>query len=108
MRSPYESEAHGFGSMGLAVLRRSPFLRSLVLTTALGSLLVWLYIVARIVVNGVDVHWPFVDSVPSISISAMGAFAFGLFCLSTFVYLWLWAPFDRRSRERAGSERQEP
>lgn len=94
--------------MALARLRRSPFVRSFVFTTALGSLLVWLYIVARIVVDNVDVHWPFVDSVPAISISAMGAFAFGLFCLTTFLYLGLWTPFHRESNDPSSGERQEP
>ena len=63
---------------------------------------------ARIVVDNVDVHWPFVDSVPAISISAMGAFAFALFSLSTFLYLGLWGRFDRRSTDPSGTERQEP
>ncbi len=94
--------------MALPALRRSRFLRSLVLTLILGSLLTWLYIVVRIVVNRVDVHWPFVDSVPSISVSAMGAFSFSLFCLSTFLYLWLWARFDRRSAPRGTPDEREP
>jgi hypothetical protein len=73
------------------------FFRSFVLTTGIFSLLLWLYIVVRIVVSGVDVHWPFVDSVPAISISAMGAFAFGLSFLCTFVYLALWGNLDRKT-----------
>jgi len=81
--------------MAALLLRSSQFFRSLVLTTWFFSLLLWLYIVARIVVNGVDVHTPFVDSVPSVSFSALGAFAFGLSSLSMFVYLWIWGSFGR-------------
>src|SRR6058998_2415218 len=76
--------------MAVPLLRSSRFFRSLVLTTWVFSVLLWLYIVARIIVNQVDVHMPFVDSVPSLSFSAMGAFAFGLSFLSMFIYLWPW------------------
>lgn len=66
------------------------FLRSFVLATWVYSSLLWAYILIRIIVNGVDVHWPFVDSIQRISISAVGAIAFGLSFLSMFVYLGLW------------------
>src|SRR5213594_4329594 len=89
--------------MVVHLLRSSRFFRSLVLTTWVFSVLLWLYIVARIIVNQVDVHMPFVDSVPSLSFSAMGAFAFGLSFLSMFIYLWLWGRFDRRSPPPWGS-----
>lgn len=74
------------------------FFRSLVLTSWVSSLLLWLYIVVRIVVNGVDVHWPFVDSIQYISVSEMGAFAFGLFSLSMFIYLAVWGNFDKQNK----------
>ncbi len=90
------------------VLRRSRFLRSLVLTTFLFSFLLWLYVVLRIVVNGVDVHWPFVDSVPSISVSAVGAFSFGLSFLTLFVYLWLWGRSPRGGAIPSTSEARGP
>ncbi len=80
--------------MAIPLLRRSQFLRALVLTAWVASFLVWLYIVLRVVLNGVDVHWPFVDSVPSISISAVGAFTFFVFVVSMFLYLWLWHRFN--------------
>lgn len=83
--------------MVVPYLRRSPFFHALVVTTGIFSFLLWLYIVFRVIVNGVDVHWPFVDSVPGISVSAMGAFAFGLSFLSMLGYLWLWGRFGRRS-----------
>ncbi len=94
--------------MVLQSLRKSRFLRALTLTAWVGSLLVWLYIVARVVVNVVDVHWPFVDSVPAISISAMGAFAFGLFCVSMFLYLWLWGRFGRGPSASRSADGREP
>ncbi len=80
--------------MAIPFLRRSQFLRAFVLTAWVASFLVWLYIVVRVVLNGVDVHWPFVDSIPSVSISAVGAFTFLVFVLSMFLYLWLWHRFD--------------
>lgn len=89
-------------------LRASRFLRALVLTVLVGSFLVWTYIVLRVVFNGVDVHYPFVDSVPSVSISAMGAFSFGLGCISLFLYLWLWGRFDRRSLGLEAWDQREP
>ena len=66
------------------------FFRSLVLTTWIYSTLLWLYILVRIIVSGVDVHYPFVDSIQFISISATGVFAFGLSFLSMFLYLAIW------------------
>jgi hypothetical protein len=66
------------------------FLRALVFTTWVYSTLLWLYIVVRVVVSGVDVHWPFFDSIPGISISLVGALAFCLSFVAIFVYLWIW------------------
>jgi hypothetical protein len=77
--------------------RPSQLFRSLVLTTWFFSLLLWLYVVARIVVDDVDAHEPFVDNVRSVSFQAVGAFAFVLSFLSMFLYLWLWGRFGRRS-----------
>ena len=79
--------------MSVPFLRASRFFRALVLTTGVFSFLLWLYIVLRVLISGVDVHWPFVDSVPGLSISAMGAFSFGLSFLCMFLYLWLWGRF---------------
>jgi hypothetical protein len=78
--------------MAVPILQGSRFLRALVLTAWVSSFLVWLYIVLRVIVSGVDVHYPFVDSVPFVSISAMGGFSFFVFIVSMFLYLWLWAP----------------
>ncbi|HYM41033.1 MAG TPA: hypothetical protein VEY12_12970 [Thermoplasmata archaeon] len=75
-------------------LRSRRSLRALVLATVVGSLLAWLYIAARIVVNGIDPPDPFLPGVPSLSFIRAGALSFGLFCLSLFLYLWLWGRFD--------------
>lgn len=81
--------------MVVPFFRQSRLFQSLVLTTGVFSFLLWFYIVVRVVVNHVDPPTPFVNSVPSLSFSALGAFAFGLSFLSTFVYLWLWGRFGR-------------
>lgn len=79
--------------MVVPFLRNSRFLRALVLTTALFSFAAWIYVVLRVVVNNIDPPRPFLNGVPSVSFLAVGAFAFGLSALSTFVYLWLWGRF---------------
>jgi hypothetical protein len=66
------------------------FLRALVFCTWIYSFILWLYIVARIIISGVDVHWPFVDSIQSISISEMGIITFGLSFLSMAIYFTYW------------------
>lgn len=94
--------------MAVPFLRGSRFLRALVLTAWVASFLVWFYIVLRVVFNRVNVHWPFVDSVPAISISAVGAFSFGVFVVSMFLYLWLWGRFDRSGGVAWNSEPRGP
>ena len=94
--------------MAIPLIQGNRFLRALVLTAWVASFLMWLYIVLRVVFNGVDVHWPFVDSVPSVSISAVGAFSFSVFVVSMFLYLWLWGWFDRGSGVAWSSERRGP
>ncbi len=66
-----------------------PF-RALVATTWLFSMLLWLFVVARIVVDGVNVYWPFIDRFPLISISEVGVAAFILSFVCMFTYLTLW------------------
>ena len=77
------------------VLRRSRLFRSLVLTTCVFSFLAWLYVATRIIVNGIDPPDPFLNSVPGVSFSAVGIFAFGVGFISMFLYLWLWGRFGR-------------
>ena len=72
-------------------LRQSRFLRAAVLTTWAASLLAWIYITLRIVLNGVDPPQPFLPGVRFPTFLQVGAFAFFVFCTSMFVYLWLWA-----------------
>jgi hypothetical protein len=72
---------------------RSRFPRALVLTTAVYSMLLWLYVVGRLVFSGVDVTYPFLDSVPGISIAAVGIAAFVVSFACTLVYLTLWGRF---------------
>ena len=79
--------------MAVPLLRTSRFLRALVLTAWVSSFLLWLYIVVRVVVNGIDPPLPFFNSVPYVSFSMVGAFAFFVFTVSMFLYLWLWSPF---------------
>lgn len=94
--------------MAIPFLRNSRFLRALVLTTAVFGFLAWLYIVARVVVNHVDPPEPFLNSFPSVSFSAVGAFSFGLSALSMFVYLWLWGGFGRRPTIPGSPPQREP
>ncbi len=68
----------------------SRFLRALFFCTWLYSLMLWLYIVARVVISGVDVHYPFVDSIPSISISEMGVASFLLSFVCLVIYMTFW------------------
>ncbi|MDW5563448.1 MAG: hypothetical protein SA339_09500 [Methanomassiliicoccus sp.] len=73
------------------------FFKALVGATWLFSMLMWSYIVLRIVINGVDVHYPFIDSIPAYSIELVGAASFGLAFLSMLTYLTLWgSPLARR------------
>lgn len=76
--------------MPVSTLSRSRLFRSLVLSTSIFSLLLWTYIVIRIVFNDVDVTTPFVDAVPFISFEALGALTFGLSFVCTVLYFWLW------------------
>ncbi|HLE54158.1 MAG TPA: hypothetical protein VI999_02800 [Thermoplasmata archaeon] len=94
--------------MAVPFLQSSRLFRSLVLTTWVFSFLLWLYIVARILVDDVDVHTPFLDSVPSVSFSALGVFSFGVSFLSMFVYLWLWGSFDRSPMILRSPKEREP
>lgn len=79
--------------MAVPWLRTSRFLRALVLTAWASSFLVWLYIVLRVVVNGVDPPSAFFNSIPHVSFSMVGTFAFFVFFASMFLYLWLWGRF---------------
>ncbi len=79
--------------MVVPFLQRSRFLRAAVMTTWAASFLAWVYITLRILVNGINPPDPFLPGVRGFSFLAAGAFAFGLFCLSMFLYVWLWSRF---------------
>lgn len=76
-------------------------LRAAVLTIWFNSLLVWLYVAARVVTNDYILFDPFVYSVPWLSFGGMGALTFMLSAFSMFVYLYLWG----FSRDRALPQR---
>ena len=69
---------------------RHQFLRALTLTIAIFSSLLWLYVAGSAIFAGVDVHYPFLDSVPGISISAVGVASFVLAFAATLIYLTFW------------------
>jgi uncharacterized BrkB/YihY/UPF0761 family membrane protein len=71
----------------------SRFFRASVLTVGTFSFLAWLYTVARIVINGVDVHWPFIDRFPSLSITVFAVITFLLSAGCMLTYLTLWGRF---------------
>ncbi len=75
---------------GARVLRDSRLLRALILTTWFYSLLIWLYVAARIVTYDYIVFDPFIWSVPWLSFGELGAFSFVLSAAAMFVYLYLW------------------
>ncbi len=79
--------------MAIPWIRTSRFLRAAVLTSWAASFLAWLYITLRIVVNGINPPDPFLPGVRSFSFIQAGAIAFGLFCVSMFLYLWIWGRF---------------
>jgi len=64
--------------------------RAIVFVTWLYSLLIWLYVVARVTVNGIDPNYRFVNQIPYVSFAAVGAFSFLLSSLCLFIYLSKW------------------
>ena len=94
--------------MFVSFLRRSRFLRALVLTVGIFAFLAWFYIILRIVFNHVDVGTPFIDHFPSISIWVLGTFSFVLSALCTFVYIWLWGRIPYAPIVLPAYERREP
>jgi hypothetical protein len=94
--------------MFVPFLRRSRFLRALVLTAGVFSFLLWLYIVLRVVFNHVNVMSPFIYRIPSLSFWVLGAWSFAMGFACTFVYLWLWGRFGRSSAFPGSYEYREP
>ena len=80
--------------MVVPFVRGSRFLRAMTLTVWAGSLMAWIYVTLRIVLNGINPPDPFLPGERGLSIIGAGAIAFALFCLSMFLYLWIWGRFD--------------
>ena len=62
-------------------------MRALFLVLWVHSLLVWLYIVVRIVVNHVHLLSPFLDAIPFISFITLGIITFVLSMIFMFLFL---------------------
>jgi hypothetical protein len=62
--------------------------KALFLTLWINSFLIWLYIVARIVVNNVPLGSLFIDSIPFFTFTILGIVAFVLSMVFMFLYLW--------------------
>jgi hypothetical protein len=74
--------------------------KALVFTTWLYSLLLWLYLVARIILNKVNVFANVIYFVPYLSFWILGAISFTLSFTCLFVYLAVWGmPWEAQSDE---------
>lgn len=62
-------------------------MKALFLVLWVHSLLIWLYIVARIIVNHVHVVSPFLDAIPFLSFMTLGIITFVLSMIFMFLYL---------------------
>ena len=94
--------------MVVPFIQRSAFLRALVLATAIFSFLLWLYVVLRIVFNHVSPISPFIGHIPSLPFWIVGAWAFALSFVCTFLYLWIWSRFSRRGAMLGSYEDWQP
>ncbi len=61
--------------------------KALFLTLWVHSLLVWLYVVSRIIVNHVPLNSPFIDAIPFLTFTVLGIIAFVLSMIFMFMYL---------------------
>ena len=64
--------------------------RAVVLSTWLYSLLLWLYIVARIIISRVSVYSRFLDPVPFFTFITLGIISFAVSFICLIVYLAIW------------------
>ena len=74
--------------MGSNVLSR--FLRALVISTWIYSLLGWLYVVARVLVNNIDPRDPFILEYPDIAFFEVGIVCFLVSFVCFVIYLAIW------------------
>jgi hypothetical protein len=70
-------------------------LRALMLSTWLYSLLLWVYIVARITINRVNPTSRFIPSVPFFTFINLGIISFVLSFICLIVYLSIWGFRDK-------------
>ena len=61
--------------------------KALFLTLWVNSLIIWLYVASRIVVNNVCPHNLFIDSIPFLSFAVVGIIAFVSSMVSMFLFL---------------------
>ena len=62
-------------------------IKAIFLTLSMYTFLLWLYIIGRIIFNRVRLDSPFIDGVPFLSFWILGAIAFILSMVFTYLYL---------------------
>jgi hypothetical protein len=62
-------------------------IRAVFLTLSIYSFLVWFYVVARIIFSRVQLDDPFIDGVPFFSFWVLGAIAFVVSMVFTYLFL---------------------
>lgn len=62
-------------------------IKAVFLTLSLYAFLLWLYIAARIIFNSVSVFDPFINDVPFLTFEIVGAIAFVLSMVFTYLFL---------------------
>lgn len=75
-------------------------LKALLLTTWLYSLLLWIYIVMRIIISGVIMTHLFISSIPYLTFAILGMISFTLSFVSLFAYLVLSDETGERVHEK--------
>jgi hypothetical protein len=74
-------------------------IKAFLLTTWLYSLLLWLYIVARITTKGDLLFDRFIESIPYLTFYTLGMISFALSFISLFIYLAVWGiPGESKTR----------
>jgi hypothetical protein len=85
------------------LIRESRFLRALLLTVWLYSLLLWLYIVMRVLGEDVLLFMSFIDFIPWLLFWQLGAMSFLLSAACMLTYLFLWGFPSNVGRKRDGT-----
>ena len=71
-------------------MERKSFAKALILSVWLYSLLLWFYIVLRIVFNNVPMFNRFIGSLPFLTFYSLGVISFALSFVSLTIYLTVW------------------